>query len=44
MSDMENLNVMLGSYSRNEAESQLSENEGNMDLRSSERQHEIGSL
>ena len=38
MSDMENLGVMLESYSRNEVESQLSENERNIDLRTNERQ------
>ena len=35
---MENLDVMLGDYSRSEAENQQSENEENMDIRSSERQ------
>ena len=35
---MENLDVMLGTYSRNEVHSQLSENEENIDQRSNERQ------
>ena len=38
MSDTENLDVMLGTYSRNEVNSPLSENEENMDRRSNERQ------
>ena len=37
MSDTENLDVMLGAYSRNDADSQLSENEENMDQRFNER-------
>ena len=35
-SDMENLDVILESYPRNEVESQLSENEENTDRRSNE--------
>ena len=35
---MENLVVMLGTYSKNEVDSQLSENDENMDQRSYERQ------
>ena len=35
---MENSDVMLGDYSRNEAENQQNENEGNMDIKSIERQ------
>ena len=39
MSDMENVDVMLGTYSRNEVDSKLSENEENtVVLRSNERQ------
>ena len=39
MSDMENVDVMLGTYSRNEVDSKLSENEENTAvLRSNERQ------
>ena len=37
MSDVENLDIMLGSYSRNDVDTQLSENEENADLRSNER-------
>ena len=38
MSDMENLGAFIGSYSRNEAESQLNENEEHTDRRSNKRQ------
>ena len=38
MSGIENLDVLLGSYSRNETNSQLSGNEDNMDRMSNERQ------
>ena len=38
MSDIDNLDLMLGSCARNEAESQLSQSEENVDLRPSERQ------
>ena len=37
MSDVEILDVMLGTYSRNEMDSQLSDNDENMDQRSNER-------
>ena len=40
MSDIDNLDLMLGSYARNEAESQLSQSEENVDLRPSERQED----
>ena len=38
MPDIEILDVMLGKYSRNEVDSQLSENDENMDQRTNERQ------
>ena len=38
MSDMENLNAMLETYSRNGVDSQLSENVENLDRKSYERQ------
>ena len=37
MSDMENLDIMLGTYSRNKVDSQLSKNDENMDRGSNER-------
>ena len=41
MSDMKNLDVMLGNYSRIGAESQLNENEGKIDIGSIEQQTNI---
>ena len=38
ISDVETLDVMLGTYPRNDADSELSENGENMDRRSKERQ------